>query len=135
MGKQIGGVARATKTDVLSSVAKRTNFTIAQVDEVFTAYREIVDEIVDAGNRPINFEMCIPYIGYLVFQRVDRYQSNGKLSRNNDTIMEDMNGKWVEAYDRIRVKVDKGISQPLKLKSRARILKNKEIEEKFGKKE
>lgn len=135
MGKRAGGVARATKSDVLSGVAKRTDFTIAQVDEVFSAYREIVDEIVDAGNRPVDFEMCIPYIGYFVFQRVDRYKINGMLSRKNETVMEDMSGKWVEAYDRIRVRVDKGISIPLKLKSRAKILKKKELEEKFGEKE
>lgn len=141
MGKQAGGVARATKSEILSSVAKRTSFTKLQVDEVFSAYREILDEVINANNRPYNFEMCIPHLGYIVFTRKEGYQLGGKLSLggkfggNNETYIEDMTGKWVQPYDRIKVRIDKNIRLSLKEKSRAKILRDKEIKEKLGKEE
>lgn len=135
MGRQAGGVARATKNEILSSVAKRTSFTKLQVDEMFSAYREILDEIINANNRPLNFEMCIPHLGYIVFTRKSGFQLKGQLARNNETGIEDVTGRWVQPYDGIKVRLDRNIKLSLKEISRAKILKDKEIREKFGKEE
>lgn len=139
MSRQAGGAPRATKNDVLIGIARRTNFTKEQVNEIFIAYREILDEIIDANNRPTNFELCVPYLGYLVFKHIDRYKAGGNLKclqKNTDERLDiDMDEQWVEAYDRMLFRVDKSISKPLKEKSRAKILKQQELRDKFGQEE
>lgn len=138
MSKQREISPRIAQTDILSGIARRTNFTKVQINEVFSAYREILDEMADTGNRPLNLEVCLPHIGYFKFKRYKAKKMTGRLRaitkvENKNYICEDVDleDRVIGEYDKLIFKLDKNLDKDIKYKSRNKLQKQKEIEERF----
>lgn len=72
---------KVTKAEIYTAISKRTSLSKEQIQEVFKAYSDIVFSIGEASNKPIDFAISLPFIGYFQYKRWHnkRTKPTGKL--------------------------------------------------------
>lgn len=129
---------RIINNDIYTAVAKRTSLTKEQIQECFKAYSEIVLEFAEVSNKPLDFAISLPYIGYLQYQRYHnnktkvsgalRYFTDGANVVDADLSKFKTNKEW----DRLTFSVQPAIQRRIKEKSLemiAQAQKSKELTE------
>lgn len=125
------GDPKATTKDIYVAIARKTSLTTNQVKECFMAYKEILTCMAESPNRPLNYAVTLPHMGY--FQFIRRHQDpNRKIGGQVRNV--DMSKLVIkDEYDSLEFVPYRTLRQYVKESSYQRIKKTKEMAKKFGK--
>ena len=119
-------------TEMCRAIAQQSSLTKAQVAECFKTYKEIIEQISSSPNRPEEYCVSIPYIGWIKYVHV-----------HNDDIDRPIKGaikhvdlskaRRKEDYERLEIKINKSLKDKVKELSYQKFQKQKEITSRFAK--
>ena len=132
---------KVTKAEIYTAISKRTSLSKEQIQEVFKAYSDIVFSIGEASNKPIDFAISLPFIGYFQYKRWHnkrtkptgklRYHASGNQYTSDGLITGDLDSmKTNPEYDRLIFFVKPTLQKKVKADSIEQIAQAKSSDEK-----